>query len=142
MEKYINLLNNNFLKVLVIVIALDVLFGVFRALIEKELNSTIGIDGIIRKIAMIVTICVCLGLDYLINIDLIAFIPQELKQIIHISKVGISELFSILYILFESLSILKNMHKCKLPMPKPLKKWLEKLLTDLTSEVKEESTKN
>lgn len=142
MEKYINLLNNNFLKVLVIIIALDVLFGVFRAFMEKELNSTIGIDGIIRKIAMLVTICVCLILDYLINIDLIAFIPQELKQIIHISKVGISELFSILYILFESLSVLKNMHKCKLPMPKPLKKWLEKLLTDLTSEVKEESTKN
>lgn len=141
MEKYLNLLNNNFLKILVTFIVLDVIFGVFRALIEKELNSTIGIDGIIRKIAMIVTIVVCLFLDYLIKIDLIGFMPLELKDIIHVSKIGISELFSILYILFESLSILKNMHKCKLPMPKPLKKWIEKLLKELTSEVKEENIK-
>ena len=141
MEKYLNLLNNNFLKILVTFIVLDVIFGVFRALIEKELNSTIGIDGIIRKIAMIITIVVCLFLDYLINIDLIFFIPVELKDIIKIKKIGISGLFSLLYILFESLSILKNMHKCKLPMPKPLKKWIEKLLKELTSEVKEENIK-
>lgn len=141
MEKYLNLLNNNFLKILVTFIVLDVIFGVFRALIEKELNSTIGIDGIIRKIAMIVAIVVCLFLDYLINIDLIFFVPMELKDVIHISKIGISGLFSLLYILFEALSILKNMHKCKLPMPKPLKKWIEKLLKELTSEVKEENIK-
>lgn len=141
MEKYLNLLNNNFLKILVTFIVLDVIFGVFRSLIEKELNSTIGIDGIIRKIAMIVAIVVCLFLDYLINIDLIFFVPMELKDVIHISKIGISGLFSLLYILFEALSILKNMHKCKLPMPKPLKKWIEKLLKELTSEVKEENIK-
>lgn len=136
MEKYIDLIDNKFLKVLVVVIALDVIFGIFRAIKEKNINSTIGIDGIIRKIAMLITICVCLVLDYLINVDLIGFIPVELKEFIHINKIGVSELFAVLYILFESLSILKNMHLVGLPLPTPLKKWLEKLLKELTSEVK------
>lgn len=138
MEKYINLLDSKCLKVLIAFIVLDVIFGVFRALIEKGINSTIGIDGIIRKTAMIVTIVVCLVLDYLIQIDLISFFPIELKELLHINKIGISELFAVLYILFESLSILKNMYKCKLPIPKPLKKWIEKLLKELTNEIKEE----
>lgn len=137
MEKYINLLDSNCLKVLIAFIVLDVLFGVFRAVIEKATNSTIGIDGIIRKTAMIITIVVCLVLDYLIQIDLVCFFPAELKDLLHISKIGISELFAVLYILFESLSILKNMYRCKLPIPKPLKKWIEKLLKELTSEIKE-----
>lgn len=138
MEKYINLLNSKCLKVLITFIVLDVLFGVFRAIIEKEANSTIGIDGLIRKTAMIITIVVCLFLDFLIQIDLISFFPVELKDLLHINKIGISELFAVLYILFESLSILKNMYKCKLPIPRPLKKWIEKLLKELTNEIKEE----
>jgi toxin secretion/phage lysis holin len=76
MEKYLNLLDSKCLKILIVFIVLDVLFGVFRALIEKGINSTIGIDGIIRKVAMIVTIVVCLFLDYLIEIDLISFLKK------------------------------------------------------------------
>ena len=137
MEKIINLMNNRFLQILIVFIILDVLFGIFRAIRDKKLNSTIGIDGIIRKIAMLVTIIVCIILDYLINIDLIGFIPNELKEIININKIGICELFSLLYILFESLSILKNMYKCKLPIPKKIQSLLEKILKEFTNEVKE-----
>lgn len=138
MENYINLLNNKFLQVLIIFVVLDVIFGLFRAIKDHKINSTIGIDGIIRKTGMLITIIVCLILDYLINIDLIAFIPNNLKEIINIKRIGISELFSSLYILFESLSILKNMYKCKLPIPKKLQSLLEKILKDFTSEVQNE----
>ena len=41
MEKYINFLNNdNFFKILIAVIVLDVILGTFRAIVEKGLNST------------------------------------------------------------------------------------------------------
>lgn len=132
----LKIFDNNFLQALVVVITLDVLFGIARAGIEKNLNSTIGIDGIIRKISMLSTIVACIILDNLINVDLIGFFPNEVKDFIHIQKIGISELFCILYILFETLSIFKNMYKCKLPIPKVFKKWLEKMLKEFTSEVK------
>lgn len=137
MEKYINLLNNNFLKILIVFIVLDVIFGIFRAIKERDTNSTIGIDGIIRKVGMLITIVFCIVLDNLININLIGFIPDDVKDLINLKHIGISELFSLLYILFESLSILKNMYKCKLPIPKKLQLLLEKLLKEFTSEVKE-----
>ncbi len=137
MKKIIQIFDNKLLQVLVIFIVLDVVFGILRAIKDKGLNSTIGIDGIIRKVAMIFTIVVCLILDFLININFIGFIPDGVKEYINITRIGISELFSILYILFEFLSILKNMYKCKLPIPKKLQKILEKLLKEFTSEVEE-----
>ena len=137
MKKIIQIFDNKLLQVLVIFIVLVVVFGILRAIKDKGLNSTIGIDGIIRKVAMIFTIVVCLILDFLININFIGFIPDGVKEYINITRIGISELFSILYILFEFLSILKNMYKCKLPIPKKLQKILEKLLKEFTSEVEE-----
>ena len=137
MTKYINLLNSDkFLKILIAVIVLDVVLGIFRAIRSKNINSTIGIDGIIRKVAMLVTILICLFIDSLIEINLIAFIPKNWRETLHILKIGIGDFFGLLYIAFESLSILKNMYKIKLPVPKFIKNALEKLLKDLTSEIK------
>lgn len=44
-----NLLNSEGFKILFIIICLDVFFGILRAIKQRKLNSTIGIDGIIRK---------------------------------------------------------------------------------------------
>lgn len=138
MQKYINLLNeDNFLKILIAVICLDVVFGILRAVKEKDINSTIGIDGIIRKVGMMVTIMICLFVDSLIDINLIGFIPKEGREFLHIMKLGIGDFFGLLYIVFEALSVLKNMYKIKLPVPKFMKNALEKLLKDITSEIKE-----
>lgn len=136
MSTYLNLLTNNKgMKILIIIIVLDVIFGVFRAIREKGLNSTIGIDGIIRKVGMIITIIFSIFIDKLVNIDLIAFIPDGIKE--HLGKIGIADLFIILYVIFEILSILKNMIKCKMPIPKKIQTFLEKLLKEFTSEIKE-----
>ena len=67
------LFENKTLQILIIFISLDVIFGVLRAIKEKKLNSTIGIDGIIRKVAMIIAIIVCIILDYLVKINFIKF---------------------------------------------------------------------
>lgn len=129
--------NNKNIQLLVIFITVDVIFGVLRAIKEKSINSTIGIDGIIRKVGMIISIIVCIILDKIINIDLIGFIPSELKNYLSLDKIGIATLFNMLYVIFEILSIFKNMIKCNLPLPNKLKVILEKLLKEFTSEIKE-----
>ena len=136
-EYYEIMIHNKGVQLLVIFIVLDVIFGVLRAIKEGKLNSTIGIDGIIRKVGMIITICVCILVDVIISIDLIAFIPENVKSVLGLSKIGVSMIFNILYIVFEILSIFKNMYKCKLPLPKKLKVYLEKILKEFTSEIKE-----
>ena len=131
------LVQNKVIQIMVIFIVFDVIFGILRSFKEHKTNSTIGIDGIIRKIAMMFTIACCIVLDYIVEIDLIGFIPDGVKQSINIGRVGTSDLFALLYCLFEVLSIFKNMYKIGLPLPKKLKKWLEKLLKEFTNEVKE-----
>lgn len=134
-EYYEIMINNKGVKLLVIFIVLDVIFGILRAIKEGKLNSTIGIDGIIRKVGMIITICFCILVDTIVEIDLIGFIPENVKVVLGLSKVGVSMIFNILYIIFEILSIFKNMYKCKLPLPKKLKVFLEKMLKEFTSEI-------
>lgn len=140
MSNFINIISNDKgMKILIVVITFDVIFGVLRAIKERKLNSTIGIDGIIRKVGMMLSIICSLILDNILNIDLIMFIPTEIKEYIHITSIGISDLFTILYVIFEILSILKNMIRCKLPIPKKLQLFLEKILKEFTSEIKETS---
>lgn len=140
MSNFINIISNDKgMKILIVVITFDVIFGVLRAIKERKLNSTIGIDGIIRKVGMMLSIICSLILDNILNIDLIMFIPSEIKEYIHITTIGISDLFTILYVVFEILSILKNMIRCKLPIPKKLQLFLEKILKEFTSEIKETS---
>lgn len=134
-EYYEIMVNNKGVKLLIIFIVLDVIFGILRAIKEGKLNSTIGIDGIIRKVGMIITICFCILVDTIVEIDLIGFIPENVKVVLGLSKVGVSMIFNILYIIFEILSIFKNMYKCKLPLPKKLKVFLEKMLKEFTSEI-------
>lgn len=142
MELIISVLKNNkSIQILVIFIVLDVIFGFLRSIKERRTNSTIGIDGIIRKTGMLITICVSLLIDNIVNIDLLFFIPEELKTILSIEKCGIVVLFNSLYVIFESLSILKNMRKCGIPFPTRLNNFLEKILMEFTAEVNDESEK-
>lgn len=136
-EYYEIMVHNKGVQLLIIFIVLDVIFGVLRAIREGKLNSTIGIDGIIRKVGMIITISVSILVDMIVRVDLIAFIPESVKDVLGLSKIGVSMIFNILYIIFEILSIFKNMYRCKLPLPKKLKVFLEKMLKEFTSEIKE-----
>lgn len=134
------LIANRFFKVLIIVIIADTLFGILRAIREKEINSAIGIDGIIRKVGMLFAIMFLSLIDNAVNINLIGFLPEDVRTFINIEKVGIAGLFNCLFIIFEFLSVLKNMIKCKLPIPKKLQKFLEKILKEFTSEISEKSS--
>ena len=131
------LINNKLIQVLVIFITLDVIFGILGSIKQHKTNSTVGIDGIIRKIGMIFSIAGCVVIDSIVEINLISFIPEELRNYLNLGSFGTASLFAILYSLFEILSIFKNMMRCKLPLPVKLQKLIYKLLNDFTSEVKE-----
>ena len=98
MENILSLLNNDGMKVLIIVIVLDLILGILRALKEKSINSCIGIDGMIRKVGMLIVIVFLTLIDSIINLDLIGFIPETIRKTLLFGKVGISSLFNILFI--------------------------------------------
>ena len=127
--------NNIIFYLLVISILLDVFLGSIRAIKERTWNSTVGINGILRKCAMIGSGVFLIVVDSILNIDLLFFIPDEILGFFGISFVGIFELFGIMFILYESSSILKNMVLCGLPIPSKIKIIIERFLSDMTSEV-------
>lgn len=136
MDFLYSLINNDSVKLLIIVIVLDTIFGILRAIKEKSLNSCIGIDGIIRKTGMLISIIFLALIDSIVNIDLIGFIPENVKNVMQFGKVGISDIFNLLFIIFEILSIFKNMILCKLPIPKKLQIYLEDIMKEFTGEIK------
>lgn len=137
MEKFISLLNNDGMKVLIVVIVLDLILGILRAIREKTINSCIGIDGMIRKVGMLIVIVFLTIIDIIIHLDLIGFVPETIKETLKLEHVGISSLFNILFIIFEILSIFKNMILCKLPIPKKLQVYFENIMKEFTGEIKE-----
>lgn len=84
---------------------------------------------------MLIAIFFLTLIDTIVNVDLIGFIPNELKSFLNIGKIGISDLFNLLFIVFEILSIFKNMILCELPIPKKLQEFLQKALIEFTNEI-------
>lgn len=126
--------NNNCLKIVAFLIVLDTILGVLRAIKEHKINSTIGINGAIRKIAMLTCVTMLVILDRLLHINVVAFIPEQILQTVSITKVGLAEFFSILFALYEAVSIMKNMVRCGLPVPKKFQEAVQKFLTEMTNE--------
>lgn len=141
MEYLQNLINNDGFKILIIVVVLDTIFGILRAIKEKKVNSAIGIDGIIRKIGILIAISFLSIIDSIVHVDLIGFIPENVKQVLNFSNVGISDLFNVLFIIFEILSVFKNMILCNLPIPKRLQEFLENAMKEFTGEIQEKKGK-
>lgn len=130
-----NLTHNIFLEALVLVIALDTFLGCLRAIKERSWNSTFGINGLLRKFAMIGSVAMLMIIDYIIKVDFIGFVPDEIKSHIGNLQIGIASLFAIIFVLYEFTSVLKNMVLCGLPIPKKLKDKVESLLNNFTSEL-------
>ena len=62
-------------------------------------------------------------------------IPKEWLSVLGVDKIGLCEFFCILFILYEAVSILKNMLLCGLPVPTKLKNWIENFLNIMTDEL-------
>ncbi len=136
MDKIITLLSSNsFVKILLIAVALDTILGILRAIKEHKFNSCVGIDGAIRKAGMLLSVGFLMATDVIMHINVLSMVPEEYVQILGIDKMGICEFFSLLFILYELVSILKNMTLCGLPVPTKIKKWIQKFLDDMTEEL-------
>lgn len=140
MQNFINILTNNtFIKILIIAVFLDTFLGALRALKERKFNSGVGIDGGIRKVAMLGCIAFLAVLDMCFTFNLLFMLPEQWISFLGVEKIGLCEFFSILFILYEAVSILKNMLLCGLPVPPKLKNKLESLLHTMTDELPVES---
>nr|DAH09665.1 MAG TPA: holin [Caudoviricetes sp.] len=108
--------NNKVIELVVTAVIFDTLFGVIRAAKEHKFNSCFGIDGAIRKISMIASLCCLVAVDMIVKVNLIGFVPEEARKIIGVETIGTAEFFGLLYICYEVVSILKNMYLCGLPV--------------------------
>lgn len=139
LQGFINAMAGNaFFRILMVVITADTVLGVLRAIKFRQFNSSVGIDGAIRKVAMLASAVALMAADLLIHVNLIAFVPENYVQAIGIQKLGMCEFFCLLFILYECLSVLKNMVLCGLPVPKKLRSWLKEFLENMTTEMPEE----
>ena len=131
----IGISNNVIIKILFVALIFDIFLGSLRAIKEHKWNSTIGINGILRKVGMIGSILFLFICDRMIHLNLLFMIPKEVLDYINISNVGSCELFGIMFILYEITSVLKNMVLCEIPVPKKLREKVESLLKEMTTEL-------
>ena len=100
-------------------VAIDTVFGLGRTIKQRKWNSSFGINGAIRKIAMMACITFTALLDAMCHFNLIVLFDQEIVG--YLSKIGIvhvgfAEFFGLLFVAYECVSILKNMYLCGLPV--------------------------
>lgn len=96
---------------LLIIMGLDFLTGVCKAIYKKELNSTIGVKGILKKFGYL----------------LIVILATLFDRLISDGSMAIRTLVIYFFIANEAISILENWGTLGLPLPKKLYDVFEKL---------------
>ena len=82
-----------------LVVMIDTVFGLGRAIRTHSWNSSVGIDGAIRKISMLACMTFMVVLDALCGFNLIKLFPEDVMQQflkVGLSNVGFAEFFGIL----------------------------------------------
>lgn len=136
-EIYTAAAGNKFLQLVLIAIVLDTLFGVLRAIKERRFNSNFGINGAIRKCGMLVCLLALVIVDRIAAVNLIGFIPEQVREYMAVDRIGAMEFFAILFVAYEIISILKNMYLCGLPVKKiwqTVKAFLQKYTDELPAD--------
>lgn len=98
------------LIMLITIIAIDYITGICKAIIKKEVNSIIGIKGIIKKFGYLMIVALAVLLDKIIG-----------------DTSGIRILVIYFFIANEGISILENWSEMGLPLPKKIFQVLEQL---------------
>lgn len=146
MEKvFLELASSVIIELVMLAVVMDTIFGFIRAIKEHSFNSSVGIDGAIRKISMIISLFFLQVADILVKINLIGFIPEEARTYMPFNSIGLAEFFGILYFSYEIVSVLKNMALCGLPVKKlweVVKGFLGKYTKELPDSNEMESLEN
>ena len=126
------------ITLVILAIIFDLFVGLLLACRTKKVNSTIGIDGMIRKIGMLGCIVFLVFVDFLLKLNLIGWLPNSILAMfepIGMTVIGISDLFGLLFAAFEALSIIKNWTLLGLPMFKGVNDWIQNFLETFTDEM-------
>lgn len=101
------------LQTLLIVIALDYLTGVCKAIYNRKLNSTISFKGIVKKIGYLIIVAVAVELDTITG-----------------GTGAIRTLVIYFFVANEGISILENWGSMGLPLPQKIFDVLEQLKSE------------
>ena len=118
------------LIVLTIVMLIDYITGMAAAYVNAELSSRKGIRGIFKKLGYYSLVCVGITLDYILSSGL--------------TQIGISNdvniwfglIIAIWLIINELISILENLSRLDVPIPKFLKAIVERLKNNVDEKLK------
>ena len=136
-EIYSHATHSTLLILVVLAVVADICFGIIRAIRERKFNSNFGIDGALRKVAMLLSLVVLVIVDAVIQFNFIGFVPMDVRTALGLETIGVAEFFSLLYLAYEIVSILKNMVLCGLPVKgvwNAVRKFLGKYTTELPDE--------
>lgn len=101
------------LQILITVIALDYITGILKAIYNKEMNSTVGFKGIVKKIGYLILVAVAVMLDKITG-----------------NTGAIRTLVIYFFVANEGISILENWGGMGLPLPQKIFDVLEQLKND------------
>lgn len=98
------------LKSLIIMMVIDYITGVLSAIYNKKLNSKVGLKGIIKKFCYLIIVAVSVIVDHIVG------------------ETGtIRTLVIYFFVANDGISIIENMAKINIPLPKKLVDTLEQL---------------
>lgn len=132
---------HSIINAVILFIICDIFFGSLRAIKQHSFNSSVGIDGAIRKIGMLFAMAYLPILDNVMSIDVMKFIPTEITTMLPIKAYGLTEFFGLLFVAYEVVSVLKNMTLSGLPVKKvweAVNKFLSKWTNELPDDEKTE----
>lgn len=101
------------LQILITVIVLDYITGVFKAIYNKKINSSVGLKGIIKKLGYLIIVAVAVILDKIAG-----------------NTGAIRTLVIYFFVANEGISILENWGGMGLPLPQKIFDMLEQLKND------------
>lgn len=101
------------LQILITVIVLDYVTGVFKAIYNKKINSSVGLKGIIKKLGYLIVVAIAVILDKIAG-----------------NTGAIRTLVIYFFVANEGISILENWGGMGLPMPQKIFDVLEQLKND------------
>lgn len=101
------------LQTLLIVMLLDYITGICKAIYKKKVNSSIGLKGIIKKIGYLVIVAVAVILDHITG-----------------ETGAIRTLVIYFFVANEGISIIENWGAMGLPLPQKIIDLLEQLKND------------
>ena len=98
------------LKTLLIFMLLDYITGICKAIVNKKINSIIGVKGIVKKVGYLIIVALSVQLDNITG-----------------GTGALRTLVIYFFVANEGISILENWGSIGLPLPKKIKETLEQL---------------